>query len=113
MRNAAALWQVGMGGAAVCYSYSCSKGAFAGVSVEGSLLTTRSDVNLDFYGGPSPTGLPPGHVLCSVAEKLWERSYSLRARQPFQQCLQGPSVMPWTLFFTSRSIQALTRKVWE
>ena len=42
--------QVGMGGAAVCYSYSCSKGAFAGVSIEGSLLTTRSDVNLNFYG---------------------------------------------------------------
>ena len=39
-----------MGGAAVCYSYSCSKGAFAGVSIEGSLLTTRSDVNLNFYG---------------------------------------------------------------
>ena len=45
--------QVGMGGAAVCYSYSCSKGAFAGVSIEGSLLTTRSDVNLNFYGKPS------------------------------------------------------------
>ena len=42
--------QVGMGGAAVCYSYSCSKGVFAGVSIEGSLLTTRNDVNLNFYG---------------------------------------------------------------
>ena len=40
-----------MGGAAVCYSYSCSKGAFAGLSIEGSLLTTRNDVNLNFYGG--------------------------------------------------------------
>ena len=49
--------QVGMGGAAVCYSYSCSKGAFAGVSIEGSLLTTRSDVNLNFYGEGSPLGL--------------------------------------------------------
>lgn len=44
--------QVGLGGAAVCYSYSCSRGAFAGVSIDGSLLTTRSDVNLNFYGAP-------------------------------------------------------------
>ncbi len=49
--------QVGMGGAAVCYSYSCSKGAFAGVSIEGSLLTTRSDVNLNFYGESSALGV--------------------------------------------------------
>lgn len=46
--------QVGLGGAAVCYSYSCSRGAFAGVSIDGSLLTTRSDVNLDFYGNAPP-----------------------------------------------------------
>ncbi len=45
--------QVGMGGAAVCYSYSCSKGMFAGVSIEGSLLTTRNDINHDFYGAPA------------------------------------------------------------
>ena len=50
--------QVGMGGAAVCYSYSCSKGAFAGVSIEGSLLTTRNDVNLNFYGELPPLGVP-------------------------------------------------------
>jgi lipid-binding SYLF domain-containing protein len=42
-----------MGGAAVCYSYSCSKGMFAGVSIEGSLLTTRNDINHDFYGAPA------------------------------------------------------------
>jgi hypothetical protein len=42
--------QVGRNGASMCYSYSCSRGAFAGVSIDGSLLTTRNDVNLDFYG---------------------------------------------------------------
>ena len=51
-----------MGGAAVCYSYSCSKGAFAGVSIEGSLLTTRNDVNLNFYGGPAYTSIPTGCI---------------------------------------------------
>ena len=64
MHDAAIRWQVGMGGAAVCYSYSCSKGAFAGVSIEGSLLTTRNDVNLNFYGGLPFTALPPS---CFVA----------------------------------------------
>ncbi len=44
------LCQVGLAGVAMCYSYSCSRGAFAGVSIDGSLLTTRSDVNLNFYG---------------------------------------------------------------
>jgi lipid-binding SYLF domain-containing protein len=42
--------QVGSRGAALCYSYSCSRGAFAGVSINGTLLTTRADVNLNFYG---------------------------------------------------------------
>ncbi|CAL8465716.1 g5252 [Coccomyxa elongata] len=51
-RQAEVTMQVGLGGAAVCYSYLCSRGAFAGVSIDGSLLTTRSDVNLDFYGRP-------------------------------------------------------------
>ncbi|EIE18388.1 DUF500-domain-containing protein [Coccomyxa subellipsoidea C-169] len=51
-RQAEVTMQVGLAGAAMCYSYSCSRGAFAGVSIEGSLLTTRSDVNLNFYGRP-------------------------------------------------------------
>ena len=59
-----------MGGAAVCYSYSCSKGAFAGVSIEGSLLTTRSDVNLNFYGGPPFTIFSWLLCVCSSIEKL-------------------------------------------
>ncbi len=40
----------GPGGAVLCYSYSCSRSSFASVSIDGLLLTTRSDVNLDFYG---------------------------------------------------------------
>ena len=74
MPDAAVASQVGMGGAAVCYSYSCSKGAFAGVSIEGSLLTTRSDVNLNFYGGPPFTGL--WLSVCTLIGLLWEQSYS-------------------------------------
>eukprot|EP00735_Rhodelphis_limneticus_P013325 TRINITY_DN695_c0_g1::TRINITY_DN695_c0_g1_i1::g.28874::m.28874 TRINITY_DN695_c0_g1::TRINITY_DN695_c0_g1_i1::g.28874 ORF type:complete len:393 (-),score=67.09,sp/Q9URW6/YIE2_SCHPO/47.14/7e-53,DUF500/PF04366.7/9.3e-38,FYVE/PF01363.16/3.1e-19,zf-Sec23_Sec24/PF04810.10/2.3,C1_4/PF07975.7/0.21,C1_4/PF07975.7/8.3e+03,IBR/PF01485.16/4.1 TRINITY_DN695_c0_g1_i1:105-1235(-) len=40
----------GDGGISACYSYSMSKGLFAGVSLEGSLIFTRSDLNCQFYG---------------------------------------------------------------
>jgi hypothetical protein len=32
------------------FSYSKSKGAFAGISVEGSVLIERKDINCKFYG---------------------------------------------------------------
>ncbi|XP_058727702.1 uncharacterized protein LOC131599317 [Vicia villosa] len=37
-------------GSAMCYTYSCSKGAFVGVSLEGNIVATRMDANLRFYG---------------------------------------------------------------
>ncbi|RZC85332.1 hypothetical protein C5167_041517 [Papaver somniferum] len=39
-------------GSGMCYTYSCSKGAFLGVSLEGNIITTRMDTNLEFYGDP-------------------------------------------------------------
>lgn len=39
-------------GSGLCYTYSCSKGAFVGVSLEGNIVTTRLDTNLHFYGDP-------------------------------------------------------------
>ncbi|GIL55177.1 hypothetical protein Vafri_10769 [Volvox africanus] len=39
-------------GTAAAYGYSCSKGAFVGLSVDSTLLCVRSQVNLDFYGYP-------------------------------------------------------------
>ncbi len=35
---------------AAIYSYSRSQGAFAGVSIEGTLITTRNKANTEFYG---------------------------------------------------------------
>ncbi|KAM7280294.1 hypothetical protein ACFE04_007428 [Oxalis oulophora] len=40
----------GAGGYDACYTYSCSKGAFVGCSLEGSLVTTRTQENSRFYG---------------------------------------------------------------
>lgn len=39
-------------GSGICYTYSCSKGAFVGVSLEGNIVTTRMNTNLKFYGDP-------------------------------------------------------------
>ncbi|KAK9857195.1 hypothetical protein WJX84_010172 [Apatococcus fuscideae] len=38
--------------ASLCYSYSCSRGIYAGVSLEGSVVSVRNSVNTDFYGRP-------------------------------------------------------------
>ncbi|XP_072982071.1 uncharacterized protein [Typha latifolia] len=42
-------------GSGMCYTYSCSKGAFLGVSLEGNIIATRQDANLRFYGDPYVT----------------------------------------------------------
>ncbi|KAA8534731.1 hypothetical protein F0562_029827 [Nyssa sinensis] len=39
-------------GSGMCYTYSCSKGAFVGISLEGNIVATRIDTNLHFYGDP-------------------------------------------------------------
>lgn len=44
--------RAGEKGFGMCYTYSCSKGAFVGVSLEGNVVTTRMDANLRFYGDP-------------------------------------------------------------
>ncbi|KAK9077444.1 hypothetical protein SSX86_005781 [Deinandra increscens subsp. villosa] len=52
-RAAEADLRAGDGGYAACYTYSCSKGAFVGCSLEGSMVTTRAQENRRFYGNPS------------------------------------------------------------
>lgn len=39
-------------GSGLCYTYSRSKGAFVGVSLEGNVVMTRRDMNVKFYGDP-------------------------------------------------------------
>ncbi|XWS15878.1 hypothetical protein CRYUN_Cryun34aG0040100 [Craigia yunnanensis] len=54
-RAAEADVRAGDGGYATCYTYSCSKGAFVGCSLEGSIVTTRRRENSRFYGSQSIT----------------------------------------------------------
>ncbi|CAK9182585.1 unnamed protein product [Ilex paraguariensis] len=52
-RTAEADVRAGTGGYGACYTYSCSKGAFVGCSLEGSIVTTRARENSRFYGSQS------------------------------------------------------------
>ncbi|KAL8510038.1 hypothetical protein ACS0TY_017024 [Phlomoides rotata] len=52
-RAAEADIRAGDGGVAACYTYSCSKGAFVGCSLEGNIVKTRTLENSRFYGIPS------------------------------------------------------------
>ncbi|KAE9594542.1 hypothetical protein Lal_00037423 [Lupinus albus] len=54
-RSAEANIRAGDGGYAASYTYSCSKGAFVGCSLEGSIVTTRTQENSRFYGSQSLT----------------------------------------------------------
>jgi len=51
-RSAKGNVNAGDGGFAQAYSYAHSKGFFAGISLEGSILACRSDINAKFYGRP-------------------------------------------------------------
>lgn len=54
-REAAAKLALGTGGGgALCYSYSCSRGAFVGLALEGTLLRSRDAINERFYGRALP-----------------------------------------------------------
>jgi lipid-binding SYLF domain-containing protein len=78
------------------YSYAHSKGLFMGVSLEGSILCTRNDVNAKFYGRAGLAGeqildLPPPKAAAALYASL-ERALSieipedgLRPSQLFQE----------------------------
>jgi len=49
-RTGEATMNIGDGGLAPCYSYSQSKGLFAGISLEGAVISERTSINHNFYG---------------------------------------------------------------
>lgn len=66
-------------GTTACYTYSSSKGAFLGVSLEGNIVTARSDTNMRFYGDPY---LTPTDILFGSVERP-------RAAAPLYNALHG------------------------
>ncbi|OIW00201.1 hypothetical protein TanjilG_29191 [Lupinus angustifolius] len=65
-------------GSGMCYTYSCSKGAFVGVSLEGNVVATRMDTNLRFYGDPY---LTTSDILLGMVDRP-------KAAQPLYTSLQ-------------------------
>ena len=59
------------------YTYSFSKGLYAGVSLDGKVISTRHDVNERFYGG----SLSPADILSGEIERP-------RAAQPLYEALK-------------------------
>nr|GLL35031.1 uncharacterized protein LOC109192336 isoform X2 [Ipomoea trifida] len=86
-RVAEADLRTGDKGSGMCYTYSCSKGAFIGVSLEGNIVATRMDANLRFYGDPY---LTTADILLGTvdkpraAEPLYSALKDLYAKLPAQ-----------------------------
>ncbi|ETV82494.1 hypothetical protein, variant 2 [Aphanomyces astaci] len=74
---------VGPGGVAPCYSYSHSKGLFIGISLEGSVVMARPDVNREFYGKD-----------ITAAELLGGRERPPVAAQPLYDALEAVATSP-------------------
>lgn len=66
-------------GSGMCYTYSCSKGAFVGVSLEGNIVATRMDTNLRFYGDPY---LTTADILLGTVDQP-------KAAEPLYAALEG------------------------
>jgi len=71
-------------GSAACYAYAVSRGAFAGVALDGTVLFTRDRLNHNFYGHPaSATQLLSGKIPPPrAAEPLYRALRSEQAGGP-------------------------------
>ena len=70
-RSAEGALKVGDKGLSSCISYSHSKGLFAGISIEGAVVSQRPDINSKFYGTDkyTPADLLKGNVPPAPAAK--------------------------------------------
>jgi lipid-binding SYLF domain-containing protein len=87
------------------YSYAHSQGLFAGISLEGSILTVRQDVNAKFYG----QHLTPEQVLSLPQPKAAEPLYMALERAMATEIPEG-SFRPSTLFQETSSISKTNNK---
>ncbi|KAI8872118.1 DUF500-domain-containing protein [Ramicandelaber brevisporus] len=79
---------------AAIFSYSKSKGLFAGISIEGSVIVERKDANAKFYGGPvSAKELLSGAVAAPAAANILYRALVVRSTAP----MPGASTAAGTL----------------
>ena len=84
-RSAEGALRAGDKGMSSCISYSHSKGFFAGVSIEGAVISQRPDINRNFYGTSKyePQDLLKGNVPPAPAAKpLYDALAQLLASDP-------------------------------
>lgn len=96
-RHAGASMQLGDAGAAAVYSYSCSKGAYVGVAIEGTAMMVREAVNMNFYGYPVTARqlLLEGAVpQPPAATMLYDGLHTLMHKFEQRRALGGRGVVP-------------------
>ena len=88
------------------YSYSRSRGLYAGISLEGTVLIERRDANRDFYGQaipamdlllgkvPAPEAASAMYEVIEAAEQVDESGLPQQAYVPPEQPGQEPSTYP-------------------
>ena len=77
------------------YSYAHSQGLFVGMSLEGSILTTRNDVNAKFYGRPN---ISPAEILNLPPPKAAQPLYQALAKAMNTTIPEGSYFRPSQLF---------------
>jgi lipid-binding SYLF domain-containing protein len=97
-RSGAGSVNAGDGGMAASYAYSHSRGLFAGVSMEGSVIMSRPFVNKKFYGKDVLVrDLLSGAIQSPpAAEPLYEslrKAFSVRVRLTLSHC--APLCLRW------------------
>jgi lipid-binding SYLF domain-containing protein len=95
-RNVDASLNIGDRGLAPVYAYSQSSGLFAGISLEGAVISARADVNRRFYGKDfAPRDILSGAAvappraaapLYQVVDKVFSLGYRTQGAQAGVQC---------------------------
>lgn len=94
---------------AAVYSYSKSKGLFAGVSIEGSVILERKDANSKFYGRPVRAKellsgkIPPPGQASVLYQALNRRAAGLSCASPQKSTFDSSSVSSGTNPYGSTS----------
>src|SRR5205814_6912150 len=72
------------------YSYSRSRGLFAGVSLEGSALQIDDAANASYYGATVPGGLPPAIPPAAQQLVTMIATFAVRGTVPAEPALPQP-----------------------
>ncbi|CCI46817.1 unnamed protein product [Albugo candida] len=116
-RSAEAVASASKSGLNANYSYSMSKGLYAGISLQGAVIASRTDINRKFYGQElQPQQILSGYVEQPTAaaplyEALNKATQSITTHR--EQVLRRASIMGACRLCNCPSFVAHTRQVWN